>query len=157
MLKSEHFASVRPEYAEAELWYGTVLATYASIKGGVGALKYVKSAKLHLEKSLLLNNKVEEGFGHAVLGSLYARVPGWPMAFGDKKKAGKHLKTALKISPNSIDANYYYGDFLIDTGRPKEGMRFLKKALQLKARKGKEIADNGRKSEIRNALAKLKA
>jgi len=32
------------------------------------------------------------------LGSLYAKVPGWPLGFGDKKKAQAYFEKALAIN-----------------------------------------------------------
>ena len=154
-LESEHFVIERPEFAEAYLWHGTILASYAKVKGGVGAIKLIKSAKKNLEKSIAMKQDAEGGLGHAVLGSLYARAPGWPVAFGDKKKAGNHLRKALDITPESRDANYYYGDYLVGIGRVKEGKVYLNKALKTKSHKVSKTFNQGREAEIKQSLSKV--
>jgi len=46
-----------------------------------------------------------------VLGTLYDKVPSWPIAFGNDNTAKTMLETALKINPNGIANNYFYGKF----------------------------------------------
>ncbi|KAJ8301623.1 hypothetical protein KUTeg_020610 [Tegillarca granosa] len=46
---------------------------------------------------------------------------------GDHKNAEECYKTALKLSPNLWDVHAAYGDFLVDTDRPKEAIEFYKK------------------------------
>lgn len=137
-------------------WHGTILSSYSAEKGGLGALPSVKKARTLLERAIQMNSRVENGFAHAVLGAVYARVPGWPVAFGNKKKARTHLETALKINPRSIDSNYYFGDFLADEGQYDAAKQHLEAANRAPIRKGYEIQDRGRKREIAASMAKLK-
>ncbi|MBS0285756.1 MAG: hypothetical protein JSR17_00145 [Proteobacteria bacterium] len=145
-----------PRNPEVMTWYATCLSTYASIKGGLGVLPHVKKAKALLEEAIAINGKVENGFAHGVLGALYARVPGWPIAFGNKDKARSNLQMAVQISPQGSDSNYYYGDFLVDSGNYEEARRHLETAQHAPVRKGYEIQDRGRKEEIAASLAKLR-
>lgn len=46
---------------------------------------------------------------------------------GDHTKAEECFKTALKLSPNLWDVHASYGDFLVDTDRPKEAIELYKK------------------------------
>ncbi|MCS5709213.1 hypothetical protein CC99x_009880 [Candidatus Berkiella cookevillensis] len=137
-------------------WHGTILSSYSATKGGLGALPYVKKARTLLEQAIKTNSRVENGFALAVLGTIYARVPGWPVAFGSKKTARSYLEAALKISPRGIDSNYYYGDFLVDVGEYQAAKQHLEIASQAPIRKGYELQDQGRKREIAESLAKLK-
>lgn len=137
-------------------WHGTILSSYSAAKGGLGALPYVKKARTLLEQAIKTNSRVENGFALAVLGTIYARVPGWPVAFGSKKTARSYLEAALKISPRAIDSNYYYGDFLLDIGEYQRAKQHLEIASQAPIRKGYELQDQGRKREIAESLAKLK-
>ena len=82
-------------------------------------------------------------------------MPGWPVGFGDDEKAEQLLKQALAINPDGIDPNFFYGDFLLDQGRKAEAKTYLDKALAAPARPGREVADEGRRMEIRDRLAKL--
>jgi hypothetical protein len=63
-------------------------------------------------RAIQLDPNASEGAAFVTLGSLYYMVPGWPIAYGDTNKADALLKKALVINPNTIDANYFYGDFL---------------------------------------------
>lgn len=154
--RGDKLVSKNPKSAEAHMWLGTINATYASVKGGMGALKYAKAAREHLEIGLSLDHTAEKGFGYAVLGSLYARLPGWPVAFGDKKKAEKHLVMAIKLDPRGRDSNYYYGDFLAEMGNEKGAAIHLNRAKQTKIRKGYEVQDKGRSKEIAESFAKIR-
>ncbi len=145
-----------PNDARAQLWHGTILASYAGIKGGVGALKYAKGARAHLESSLKLDPSVEHGLAHGVLGALYARVPGWPMAFGDEKKATYHLQSAVRLNPKGLDSNYYYGDYLVEKGNYDLARKHLTMALVSKQDESKTYTQ-GRIKEINESLNKMLA
>ncbi len=77
------------------------------------------------------------------------------MGFGDDEKAEQLLKQALAINPTGIDPNFFYGDFLLDQGRKAEAKGYLEKALAAPPRPGRELADQGRRIEIRDRLDKL--
>ena len=66
-----------------------------------------------------------------------------------------HLEKALLISPDSIDSNYFYADFLYEEGQHEAAKAALKKAMAAKARPGRELADKGRRDEINVLMAKL--
>jgi Tfp pilus assembly protein PilF len=86
---------------------------------------------------------------------LYYQVPGWPIGFGDKKQAEALLKQAVAINPDGIDANFFYGDFLLNQGRKAEAKTYLQKAMMAQPRPGRELADKGRRQEIQQRLDKL--
>lgn len=144
-----------PQDAEFYIWRGIILSTYAGAKGGLGALDLVKQSKASLEQAVALDPKALEGSAYTSLGSLYYQVPGWPVGFGDDEKAEKLLKQALAINPTGIDPNFFYGDFLLDQGDKAQAKVYLDKALAAPARPGREVADEGRRMEIRERLAKL--
>ena len=111
---SKTATTVRAKYAdraEADIWYGIIVASYAGAKGGVGALALVKDAKAALEHAIASDPKALAGSAYTSLGSLYYQVPGWPIGFGDDKKARELLETALKLNPDGIDPNYFYGEY----------------------------------------------
>ncbi|WP_324057327.1 tetratricopeptide repeat protein [Aeromonas caviae] len=137
------------------IWSAIVKSTWAGAKGGLGALGLVKEAKAKLEIAIKQDPKALEGSAYTSLGSLYYQVPGWPVGFGDDEKAEKLLKQALVINPTGIDPNFFYGDFLLDQGDKAQAKIYLDKALAAPARPGREVADEGRRMEIRERLAKL--
>ena len=66
---------------------------------------------------------VLDGSIYTSLGSLYAKAPGWPLSFGDRKKAKAYLEQALTINPDGIDPNFFYGDYLFRKGDYAEAAR----------------------------------
>ncbi|MEC8374887.1 MAG: tetratricopeptide repeat protein, partial [Pseudomonadota bacterium] len=89
------------------------------------------------------------------LGVLYHKLPGWPISFGNDKKAEKLLKHALEINPNGIDPNYFYAEFLYDNGEYAQARIYANKAKQAPARAERPLADLGRRQEISRLEAKL--
>lgn len=140
--------------AEARIWEAIVLASDAGVKKGLSALGKVKKAKELLESALKIDETALNGSAHASLGSLYYQVPRWPLAFGDNEKAEEHLQAALRINPNGIDPNYFYGDFLLHESRYDEALAVLKHALEAPPRAGRELADAGRRMEIKADIEK---
>lgn len=143
--------------AEPMIWHAIILSSCAKFEGGLGALDKIKKARDELLAAEKIDPRVLEGSVYTSLGSLYAKAPGWPLSFGDKKKAADYLAKALAQNPTGIDPNYFYGDWLADQGRAEEARRYFEKALAAPARPGREDADAGRREEIRSALLKLKA
>lgn len=141
--------------AEWDLWEGTVLSTYASLKGGMGALKMVTRARDLLEKSLEQAPHLEDSLAYGVLGTLYYRVPKWPVGFKDGKKAKRYLQKAVASAPESIDANFYYGEYLASQKEYKEAQTYFSLAMQAPHRPDRELSDMGRRHEIQQALDAL--
>jgi tetratricopeptide (TPR) repeat protein len=152
---AQQIASTYPNRPEALIWQGIILATDAGIDGGMSALAKVKEARALFETALRIDPQALDGSAYTSLGSLYYQVPGWPIGFGDDGKAEEYLKNALMINPAGIDPNYFYGDYLIDQGREQEAATYLQRALNAPPRPGRELADAGRRQEIKAALAKI--
>lgn len=144
-----------PKRAEALIWEGIVLSTYAGVKGGLGALDFAKRSRAVLEQAMKLDPNALEGSAYNSLGALYSKVPGFPVGFGNDKKARELLEKAVSINPNGIDANYFYGDFLIEQKEYAQARSYLQKALRAPARPGREVADEGRRGEINTLLARI--
>ena len=144
-----------PNRAEILIWQGIIESSYAGAKGGLGALGHVKNAKKTFEKALEINPMALDGSAYTSLGSLYYQVPGWPIGFGDDKKAAEYLKKGLSINPDGIDPNYFYADFLFRSGDYPGAEKSLRKALQAPARNGRKVADDGRRKEINQLLEKV--
>ncbi len=157
---AETAKSVRAKYAdraEPEIWYGIIVASYAGAKGGFGALSLAKEAKRALEHALTLDPKALSGSAYTSLGSLYYQVPGWPIGFGDDAKARELLDKALTLNPDGIDPNYFLGDYLYRQ-RDFDGARLaLERALKAPPRPDRPLADEGRRTEVKQILAKLPA
>lgn len=145
-----------PARAEPAIWYGIVAASYAGAKGGLGALSIVKEAKASFEKALTLDKSALDGSAYTSLGSLYYMVPGWPVGFGDDKKALEMLQAGLALNPDGIDSNFFLGDYYFRKGDYTAAKAALTKALAAPARPGRALADEGRRKEIQELLAKTR-
>lgn len=145
-----------PDYAEPKIWQAIITSTVAGLEGGLGALDLVKRSKSLLEQAIKRNPNALEGSAYTSLGSLYYKVPAWPLGFGDNGKAKAYLEQARAIHPTGIDPNYFYGDFLLETGHAKDAIPVLEQALKAAPRPGREVADTGRRAEINEALTKAR-
>lgn len=150
--EAKAFVERYPDRAEPLIWQGIVLSTYAGAKGGLGALGLVKEARASLEAALDIDPEALDGSAYTSLGSLYYQVPGWPLGFGDDSKARSYLQKALAINPDGIDANYFFGDFLLDQDEPERARVYLEKVLSAPGRPGRELADDGRRREATQLL-----
>lgn len=153
---SQQVSQSFPERAEPMVWQAIVLASAAKAEGGLGALSKAKEARDVLLAAEKINPNVLDGSVYNSLGSLYAKVPGWPIGFGDKKKARDYFEKALAINPNGIDPNYFYADLLADQGEYAKAAEHLKRALAAPPRAGREDADSGRRQEVMNLLESIK-
>ncbi len=144
-----------PDKAEALIWRGIIKSSYANAKGGLGALSVAEGSKADLEQALKLDPTALQGSAYTSLGVLYAKVPGWPIGFGDNKKAKELLLKALEQNPQGIDPNYFYADYLAGKRDWAEALRYLEIAKAAQPRPGRESADAGRQQEIAALLAKV--
>ena len=154
--KAEKLSNQYPANAEPLIWQGIITSTLAGSQGSFAALSSVKKAKELLDKSLTINPKALNSGAYTSLGALYYQVPGWPLSFGDDDKARENLEMAVSKNPNSIDANFFYAEFLTDQGDYEKAMKFYNKALNVPARSKRPLADEGRKKEISQAINKIK-
>ncbi len=144
-----------PDAAEAWIWNGIIKSSYAGARGGLGALGLVKDSRTALEKALKINPDAMQGSAYTSLGTLYFKVPGWPIAFGDDDKAEELLKKALQINPDGIDSNYFYAEYLEDKGDYENAKKYLLKAQQAAPRVSRPVADAGRHKQITRLLASI--
>jgi len=154
--ESARVVTLYPTRAEPAIWHGIIEASYAGAKGGLGGLSLARSAKKSLEQALTIDPRALDGSAYTSLGSLYYQVPGWPIGFGDDKRALEFLQKGLAVNPDGIDPNYFYGDFLFRTGDYAGAEQALRKALQAPPREGRQLADEGRRKEINELLEKVR-
>lgn len=150
--RADRAVEAQPGSAELLIWNGIIKSSFAGAKGGLGALKMAKAAKASLEAALEIDPRALDGSAYASLGTLYYKVPGWPVGFGSDKKALQLLQKALEINPNGIDPNYFYADFLLEKKEYEKAEQYLLKAQSATPRPGREVADAGRQEEIGVAL-----
>lgn len=137
------------------IWYGIIVSSYAGEKGGLGALGLCKEARASLELAIDRDPTALNGSAFTSLGTLYYKVPGWPIGFGSDKKAREYLSKALDLNPTGIDPNYFMGDFLVTQGEYGRAKTYLTTALDAPDRPGRSVGDAGRRGEVRALLAKV--
>lgn len=150
--QSENFARQYPDAAEPLVWEAIVLSSDAKFNGGLSALGKIKKARELLLSAEQIDSNALDGSIYASLGSLYANVPGWPIAYGDKKKAREYLEKALQMNPDGIDSNFFYAELMQKLGDHAVARKHFEKALAAPPRPGREDADQGRRAEIEAAL-----
>lgn len=150
--KAHQVTTANDNAPEAMIWEAISNSSYAKAKGGIGALKFAEKARDLLLASQKVSPNALQGSAYTSLGSLYYKVPGWPIGFGDKKKARTYLEKALQVNPSGIDPNYFYADFLSEQGEYAKAVEYYKKALAAPARPSREDADAGRKKEVEEGL-----
>lgn len=146
-----------PNDPELLIWEGILKSTYAGKASGLSALSLIKSARTALEKAMSIDDMAMQGSAYTSLGALYYQVPGWPIAFGSDKKARKMLEKAVRLNPEGIDSNYFYGDFLLQQKEYVAAKIAFEKALAAPARPDRPLADSGRREEIHSRLAQIQS
>ena len=153
--QADKLAEQHPQNAEVLVWDAIVLSTLAEKKGGLGALGLVKQARHQLEQAEAIDPEVLGGSVYASLGSLYSKVPGWPIGFGDDEKAEQYFKKALAINPQGLDINYFFAEYLVDQGEEMLALEHLELALQAEPMVDRPVADQGRRQQALKLRAEL--
>lgn len=143
-----------PNQAEPLLWQGIVRSEQANRANIFHKLGLATEAKNILAKAYSLNPRAANGGTAMSLAVLYYKVPGSPIGFGDKAKAGRLLKEALAADPNGLDANYFMGDYMLDQGDKAAARSYLQKALRAPHDASRPAWDAGRRREVKALLAK---
>jgi len=137
------------------IWYGIIESSYAGAKGGLSALGLAREARAALELAIDRDPTALDGSAYTSLGTLYYKVPGWPIGFGNDKKARQCLVQALRINPTGIDPNYFMADYLVGRGEYADAKTYLSTALKAPDRPNRSVGDAGRRDEARALLAKV--
>lgn len=144
-----------PGRAEPLVWEAITLSTRAGKVGGLHALGWAKQARDLLLRAEQIDPDVLSGSIYTSLGSLYYKVPGWPIGFGDKKKAERYLRKAVEVNPSGIDPNYFLADYLASRGRYAEALEYAKRAVDAPPRPQRPVADAGRRAEAQALLQRI--
>jgi tetratricopeptide (TPR) repeat protein len=146
-----------PGRVEPLIWEGIVTSEEAGMAGTLSAMGYAKKAKAVLEQAYERDPAALDGGAPTSLGVLYSRVPGWPIGFGDNKKALELLTQGVSLAPNGMDANYFYADFLMTQHDYAAADKVLKHALALPPQTDRPLWDKNRRAVIRELMAKAEA
>lgn len=155
LVDARALSSAHPVRAEAWVWHGIVASTYAGVKGPFGAMSLAKEAREALITAEEIDPNVLDGSVYTSLGTLYYKVPGGLIGFGDRDLAREYLQKALDANPDGIDPNYFYGEFLFEEKEYTAARKVLLKAQHAPKRPDRPLADQGRQEEIAALLAKV--
>ncbi len=144
-----------PNNPELLAWSGIISASYAGARGGLHALKAARNARDTLEQALALDPDALNGGAATSLGTLYHRVPGWPLGFGDPKKAEKLLSDSAHKFTDNLAVQYFYGDFLMSRNRYAEARAVYSSARLIPVREEARIVDEARLADIEESLARI--
>jgi tetratricopeptide (TPR) repeat protein len=141
-----------PQEAEPLVIEAYVLCSYAAAEFSLSSLSKVARARELLVKSIAINPTAMEGSAYVTLGNLYYRLPGWPISYGDDDQARQYLEAALKLFPEALDTNYFYGDFLMGQGEFRQAIPYLEKADKAPIRPQSRLSDLKLKEELKHRL-----
>ena len=148
-----------PGRPEAAIWQAILISEQASMASENGspfkALGFAKHAREMLEPIAKQYPAVLDAGAPTSLGVLYSRVPGFPIAFGDKAKARSLLQEAVKYAPDGLDANYFYGDLLYNEHEYPAAEQVFKHALALPQHPERPIWDKSRRLVMQENLEKM--
>ncbi|GGN23272.1 MULTISPECIES: tetratricopeptide repeat protein [Marinomonas] len=153
--RAQEQVNAEPNNPDKLIWLGIIQSSTAGAKGGLGALSLAEAAKKSFESAMSINPKALSGSAMTSLGVLYHKVPGWPIGFGDDKKAKELLVQSYKLNPTGIDSNYFLAEFLYDDGDYQGAKQHLDIAKKAAPRPDRPIADMGRHKEIEALMAKV--
>ncbi len=154
--KMQQLAKIDPNDAGVIYWTALIKASYAAHQNPVDALEAIHEVRDLLSKAIAINPKVMNGAAYVVLGTLYDKAPQWPIAFGDDDIAKKMLETALEISPNGVESNYFYGEFLLNHDDVQAASSYFKKVISVPVRSEQPYPDNQLKHKAEIMLGKIK-
>ncbi|OYV19907.1 MAG: hypothetical protein CG439_695 [Methylococcaceae bacterium NSP1-2] len=153
--KLQQLAKTYPNDAGVIYWQALIKASSADHQNPLTALQTVNEVRDLLTKAIAINPQVMNGAAYVVLGTLYDKVPSWPIAFGNDNTAKTMLETALKINPNGIANNYFYGKFLLSHDDQKAAEHYFNLALAAPIRPEQPYADQQMKLKVQHALEKI--
>jgi tetratricopeptide (TPR) repeat protein len=146
-----------PGRAEPLLWQGIVVSEEAGLASMFRQLGLATAARRLLERAEAIDPKAANGGVLMSLAVLYSRVPVFPIGFGSSKKARAYFQRALALDPTGLEINYFYGVFLLEQGAHADALAALQRALAAPVDPHRPVWDAGRRQEVRDELAKLRA
>lgn len=144
-----------PDRAEPLIVEAIILCTYSAAALGLDTLDMLEQARTLLQKSIDMDPPALDGAAWVTLGNLYRRLPGWPILYGDKQLARQYFESGVKLFPDGIDTNYFYGDFLIGEGDVERARSYLEKARHAPIRPSLKVSDQKLQKETEQALGDL--
>lgn len=141
-----------PQRAEPLILEAVVLCTLAAADWGFSSLTRIGEARELLIRSIDFDPRAMHASAFITLGNLYHRLPGWPISFGDDELALQYLEAAHRMFPDSLDSNYFLGDFWLHEDEYDKALRYLERAELAPIRAAQRLSDEKLKEELMVAL-----
>jgi tetratricopeptide (TPR) repeat protein len=156
-VRADALAKKFPDRAEPLFWQARVLMVQAGINGGLSArgLMYDALDKLEAASKIPTNTLVVDTY--TTLGLMYGNAPGFPLAFGDKKKSHANFKKALELDPNGLGVNIEYAKVLFKFDDYAGALKYATAAVGATARPGRDKADKAAFAKAQELIAQSKA
>ena len=154
--RADALARSHPNCPGALIWDGIVTSERASLTWGLSALHLAGAARDILKKAYRMDPRALDAGAPTSLGVLYYRVPGFPLGWGDKKKARALLEQAVRYAPNGWDAHYFYADFLYQQGEYRKAEKVLNRALKLPGHPERPVWNRVFPRVMKTLLAKVR-
>ncbi len=110
-------------------WKAVAMGKLSEERGIINAQRMTRPMENLFLRVIALNEHYDNAGGHKALGRMYFRLPGFPISFGDKKKAIFHLKRALELYPHDIIARAFYAEALYEMGQKQEAFQLAEAIL----------------------------
>ena len=156
-IEADALAAKYADRVEVLIWDGIITSERASMVNPISALSLATRARDILEKAYKMNPTALDAGAPTSLGVLYYRVPGFPLAFGDKDKARRLLEQATAGAPTGLDAWYFYGDYLFSQGQYAEARKAFGHALATPVHPDRPLWDKNRRLVIQEKLDEIGA
>ena len=152
--RADQLVQQHPTRGEPLVWKGLAQTEKS---GAEGSLSLVKQARKTLESAVAITPNAYAADAYSALGSIYANVPGFPLAFGDKKKAREYFHKALAINSASMRVNVNYAQLLFKQDDYAGALKHATVALSAPPRPGREKADQVARTTAESLIVKAKA
>lgn len=150
------FESRYPQHAEPKAWQGWALWAQAGAARNFSSFGLLRKARERLEEAVTIDPDVFNGTPYIALGMMYGYFPPAPLSFGDEQKGRTYLLKALSMSPDGLEQNAAYGEFLLHkTGDNQSSLTHLKAALASPSLRGRELADKAIRERVSELIAKI--
>jgi tetratricopeptide (TPR) repeat protein len=146
-----------PKRPEPLVWHAWVLNEQAEMARNFGALGLLKQARKKLEAAIAMEPEACGADAYALLGGLYAQLPGFPISFGNETTGRRHLLKALAMNPAGGLPNLAYARYLSKVSDFDGARQYAKAALDAPPRLSREKADANLRAQAEALIAKSSA
>lgn len=142
--------SLQPNRPEGHFWLAANYGTYGQEKSVFTRWRLVKLIRQELEAVIRLDPHYVNGSAYAVLGKLYAEVPG--LFGGSLERSIEYGEKAMKIGPDNSLAKLFLAESCLRAGRKPEAKRLIEELLTIAPDKDFEFEFTENQQEARRLL-----